>query len=501
MSENLEKNTEKRPPIVSILGHIDHGKSTLLDYIRKTNVVEKEAGGITQHISAYEVLYKREDGREEKITFLDTPGHEAFSTIRTRGANIADLAVIVVSAEDGPKPQTLEVYKHLKDKDFPFIVAITKIDKQNADIERTKQSLAEAGLYVEGYGGDISVVPISAKTGQGVEELLEMILLTSDLLDLRSEKDAMGKGFILESRLDPKRGISAVGVIKDGTVRRGLFAASGKSWTPLRLILTAENRTVDDLSFSSPIQIVGWNTLPRAGEEFLTFLTKEEALTYTDTQKSEPVTARSINITEEDRVIMPIIIKADTVGSLEAIENQIMQLGSERIVPRIISSGVGNVTESDVKLAVSTPLALLLGFHIKTDPSALSLADRSGVEIHSFDIVYELTDKLKEILSLREPKIEVEETSGAAKILKLFNTVKGKQVIGARVQSGNVALGSSFKIMRRDAEIGRGKIRELQQAKIAIKEVAEGAEFGAMVESKIEMVPGDILEVVRVVTK
>jgi translation initiation factor IF-2 len=490
---------EPRPPVVGILGHIDHGKSSLLDYIRKSNVVSTEAGGITQHISAYEVTRHSKDGRETKITFLDTPGHEAFQNVRTRGASVADIAVLIVSGEDGVKPQTLEVYKYIESAKLPFIVAITKVDKTTADVERVKQNLAENGIYVEGYGGSVSFVPVSAKTGQGIDDLLDMIVLQSEILELTGNKEELGSGIIIESRLDPKRGITAVGIIKNGTVSKSTFAASGTAMTPLRFLLDAEGNQSDELSFSSPVQIVGWDKLPPIGSEFKTFLKKDEALEYIDGQKEEakkPAAAPATDIRT-----LPIILKADTAGSLEAVQNEVAKLSRERIIPKVIAASVGTLGEGDVKLAISTPGTIILGFHTKTDSSAASLAERSGVAINLFDIIYELTDRVSTLLTEGEPRIEVEEVAGSAKVLKLFSIAKGKQVLGARVLSGRIGLGNNLKIIRRESEVGRAKVRELQQAKIASQEVLEGSEFGAMIESKLEIAPGDILEAITLVTK
>lgn len=487
---------QPRPPIVGIFGHIDHGKSTLLDFIRKSNVVEKEAGGITQHISAYEVT--RPDGR--RITFLDTPGHEAFAGVRTKGANAADIAVLVVSGEDGVKPQTLEVYKHIQEAKVPYIVAVSKMDKPNADLDRTKQNLAESGIYVEGYGGDISCVPLSAKTGSGVDDLLEMILLQADVLGLKADPEALGSGVIIESRLDPKRGISAVAVIKDGKVSKGMFAASAGAVAPLRFLLDAENKQVEELPFSSPVQIVGWDTLPLAGREFKTFLKKAEAQDFatSEMEKEKKFVPAAIGA---DMATLPLIIKADTAGSLEAVVSQIASLSRERIVPKVILAAVGSVSEHDVKLAISTPGTLILGFHTKADSAAAALAERSAVTISLFDIIYELTDKVKTLLEEKEPRIEVDEVTGSAKVLKLFSADKSKQVIGARVLTGKIGKDAMLRIIRREEEIGKGHVRELQQAKVKTPEVLEGSEFGALVESKLEIAPGDVLEAIIKVTK
>jgi translation initiation factor IF-2 len=490
-----------RPPVVAIMGHIDHGKSTLLDYIRKTNITEKEAGGITQHISAYEVVHKSEDGRESKITFLDTPGHEAFKGVRTKGAGAADIVILVVSAEDGVKPQTTEALNQIKESGTPFMIAITKIDKPSADINRTKQNMAENGIYVEGYGGDVTVVAVSAKSGEGVDELLDTILLMADLENFTGETDEPGRGIIIESRLDAKKGITATGIIKDGTVSKGMFAASAGTTVPLRFILNAEGKNVDELSFSSPVQIVGWDKLPSPGREFRTFLKKEEAAEYA--LKEEESTAAGVIKQKigEGVSALPLVIKADTAGSLEAIKHELEKVGLERIVPQIVISGVGSISESDVKVALTTPNTIVIGFNNKVDSQAALLAERLGVQIIVSSIIYELTDKVAELLKAKEPRIEVEEVIGQAKILKIFSVTKDKQVIGGRVISGRIDKGASVRIIRREAEIGTGKIKELQQAKVPTNSVGEETEFGGLIESRIEIVPSDIIEAVIMVTK
>ena len=514
----LEPKVEKevRPPVVAILGHIDHGKSTLIDYIRKTNVTKTEAGhrhaeagyglaeagGITQHISAYEVTHTSKDGRKRHITFLDTPGHEAFSSIRTRCANVADIAALIVSAEDGVKPQTLEVFKQIKECALPYLVVITKIDRPSANVLRTKQNLAENEIYVEGYGGNTPVVELSATTGKGVDEFLDMIGLISELEDKTADRDALGSGVIIESKRDAKRGISAVGIIKDGTVRPGLFAAVSGTIAPIRFLLDAEGKVVEKLSFSSPVQIVGWDKMPAIGEEFKTFLKKEEALSFAaPTPSGVEVPTRPETGVVKDIAILPLVIKADTAGSLEAITSELGKLSRERTAPRIILSSVGSINENDVKSALAATGAVILGFNTKVDPQAAHLAERSGVTILTFSIIYELTDKVKKLLSEREPKIETEEIVGISKVLKLFGITKGKQVIGGRVLSGLIKRGAVVKIIRREVEIGKGVVKELQQSKIVTDSVSEGTEFGALIESKIEVTPGDVLKAVVLVIK
>jgi translation initiation factor IF-2 len=483
------------------MGHIDHGKSTLLDAIRKTNITEKEAGGITQHISAYEIHHVTADKKPAHITFLDTPGHEAFSGIRSRGANVADIALLVVSAEDGVKPQTIEAYTLIKDGSIPFIVAITKIDKPSADVDRTKQTLAENEVYVEGYGGNVPVVAVSAKNGEGLQELLDMIVLISELEHWEAERDENGSGVIIESRRDAKKGVTAVGIIKSGTVRTGMIAASQGATAPLRFILNADSKMVEELSFSSPIQIVGWDEIPAIGVPFKTFLKKDEAQEYAISEQNK-IKAEKVDIKTAEGVIpLQLIVKADTAGSLEAVTSEIAKLSRERIVPRIVVAGVGPINENDVKTALSTSGASILGFNVKVDGGAASLAERSGISVETFNIIYELKDRVAALLESGEPRIEVEEVHGSAKVLKIFSINKDKQVIGARVNTGLFEKNAVVKILRREAEIGKGRVRELQQAKVAVDSVGEGIEFGTMVESKTEIAPGDMLEAVVTVTK
>lgn len=500
----LEQKSAKdiRPPVVAVLGHIDHGKSTLIDYIRKTNVTGTEAGGITQHASAYEITRTPKDGQSRRITFLDTPGHEAFSSIRTRCTSVADIATLIVSAEDGVKPQTLEVLKYIKACGMPYLVVITKIDKPSANIERTKQNLAENEIYVEGYGGNTPVIELSAKTGKGVEEFLDMIGLMAEMDEKTADRDALGSGIIIESRRDAQRGITAVGIIKDGTVRRGLFAASAGAVAPMRLLLDANGNAVEELTFSSPVQIVGWDKMPTIGTGFKTFLKKDEAFEFAaPTPGRVGVPTQPETGVGKDIATLPLVLKADTAGSLEAITGELRKLSREKIEPKIILSSVGNINENDVKSAQTTAGTVIIGFNTKVDSQAASLAERSGITILSFDIIYELTDKVKEFLLEREPRTEVEEIESTSKVLKLFGASKGKQVVGGRVLSGILKRGASVRIIRREAEIGRGKVKELQQSKIATDSANEGTEFGAMIESKMEIAPGDTLNTVVLVTK
>ncbi len=493
----------KRPPVVAILGHIDHGKSTLLDYIRKTHIVDEEAGGITQAISAYEV--ERTSGEKtEKITFIDTPGHEAFSGMRERGATTADIAILVVSAEDGVKKQTLEAYKEIEKAKVPFIVAINKIDKPSANVEKTKISLAEAGIYLEGYGGNISFVAISAKTGAGVDELLDLILLTAEISDLKGDATKPAEGTVIEADRDPKKGISATLVIKNGSIGPGMFVASGTAFSPTRIIENHAGKKITEATFSSPIRLVGWNKAPAVGSTFVTFTSKRDLEEYVEEakiQESKAKPAEKRDPAQSDKKIIPLIVKADVLGSVEAIEHEVRKIQSERVLIKVIYASIGDITESDIKVAGADPETLVVGFNVKIDSQAKAMIERLNLAHASFDIIYKLVEWIADRVKERTPKVEVEEVAGKAKILKFFSRTKDKQIIGGKVIDREIRLGHRVKICRRETIIGEGVIRELQQTKLKTDSVQEGFEFGAMIDSKMELAPGDVIEDIVMVEK
>lgn len=491
----------QRPPVVVIMGHIDHGKSTLLDYIRKTNIVATEAGGITQHLGAYEVEHTTAEGKKGRITFLDTPGHEAFTGIRARGAKVADIAILVVAADDGVKPQTLEALKCIKEASLPFIVAVNKIDKPAANVDRVKQNLAEHEVYVEGYGGDVSVVPISALTGTGVSELLDMIVLTADLQELKGDESKGGSGVVIENYLDTKKGISATLVIKDGTIESGSYVVAEDSFSPVRIFESTLGKAIKKASFSTPVKIIGWNKLPPVGAVFSVVDNKREAeeivRQYTLELKKAPARAE----TNENKVTIPVIIKADAMGSMEGIMHELAKIKHDKVAIKIVASGIGSINESDVKLVQSKPETILIGFNVSPDPKARPLLERTAVVYKEYKIIYELIEFLRDTLTAKIPKEYIEEVTGRAKILALFSKTKDKQILGGKVQEGSLILGSEVRILRRDAVIGTGKIRELQVQKVKESEVREGFECGMMIESKTEIAQGDKVECVRVVEK
>jgi len=509
--ENAKKNTAVRPPVVVIMGHIDHGKSTLLDYIRKTNVVMDEAGGITQNISAYEVIHKNSDGKEQKITFLDTPGHAAFSKMRERGALIADIAILIVSAEDGVKQQTIEAWKTINDMKLPAIVAINKIDKPNANVEKTKQELAENEIYLENYGGKIPCTEISAKTGQGVDDLLSLILILAEMENFTGNTEENASGFVIEADLDPKRGIQATLLIKNGTMEKGMIVAVEDSISPTRTLYNFKGEMINSASLSSPVRICGFDKLPQVGAEFKTFQNKKEAQEYASNQKTKnQSTSRTSEAKDNeadncDKKIIPILLKADVAGSLEAIEKEIGKIKcggeTENAKFKIISRGVGPICLSDVKNISDKDDTIIIGFNVKADRSAIEFAEQVGKKIFLFDIIYKMTEWLEEEMEKRRPKVETEEIKGRAKIIRTFSRTKERQIVGGKVLEGRMILNGTVKIMRRDFEIGRGRIVNLEQNKAKASEVPEGSEFGMMIEAKTEMAQGDVIELFSVTKK
>jgi translation initiation factor IF-2 len=486
----------KRPPIVVIMGHIDHGKSTLLDYIRKSNVVEGEAGGITQHLSAYVVAHTTKEGSNEKITFLDTPGHAAFQKMRLRGADVADIAILIVSAEDGVKPQTLEALASIKTAGIPYIVAINKIDKPDANIPRTQASLIENEIYIEGMGGDIPFALISAKSGEGVSDLLDLIILAADLAELKGDVNAPAVGTVLEGNLDTKRGTTATVIVKDGTLKSGSFIVCGNVFAPVRIMEDFLGKPIKEASLSEPVQIVGFNEIPAVGASFVTVPTKKEAEAMIEQYKLDTTTAPRFE--KSNLPFIPLLIKADVLGTLDAIKHELSKFESDRIGVRVIGAGVGDITPLDIQNVSATKNAIIVGFNVKVERTAAELAERLNVEIDTFDIIYELSEWLNTALKNRTPKREEEVVSGKAKILKEFSTQKNTHVLGGRMEEGTLKLKQTVRIIRREIEIGKGTITNLQQSKSDITSISDG-EFGMQITTKAELAPGDYIEGVDIV--
>ncbi len=500
MSTNSKNsNIVARQPVIAVLGHVDHGKSSLLDFIRKSNVVDGEAGGITQRISAYEVQYKFADKTVRPITFLDTPGHAAFQSMRERGVEIADIAILIVSAEDGVKAQTLEAWKTIDSHKLPYVVAINKIDKPGADIQKTKNSLVEHGIYIEGYGGEVPCVEISAKAGTGIDSLLETLVLLVDMHNLTADLSTDATGYVLESFVDPKRGISATLILKDGTLATSGSIVAGMSLSPIRIIEDFAGRPIKSPHAGQPIKVTGFDEIPASGAIFVSSDDKKvmEKL-QSETKQNTVKTVLDPRLYRNAKVVIPVVIKADSLGTLDAVKLELKKKETDEVKIKIIAEGVGNISEGDIMLASSDEKTVILGFTVKMEAKARDQADRFKITPELFDIIYKLSEWFDTLLESRLPFEEKEAVLGTLKILRTFSSQKDKHVIGGRVETGKIQNGSVVKIIRRGVELGRGRIVELQSQKIKTDVVNEGNECGLMVESKFEMIQNDILESVHV---
>ncbi len=481
----------ERPPVVAVLGHVDHGKSTLLDFIRKSNTVAKEAGGITQKIAAYEI-----EREKKKITFIDTPGHAAFQAIRKRGASVADIAILVVAADDGVKAQTLEALREIREAKTPFVVAINKIDKPNSDMQRTISSLLEQNVFLEKYGGDVPWAAVSAKVGTGVDELLDLILLVAELQELKGERSVPAEGFVIEAHRDQKRGMAATLIIKNGSLGSGMFVLAGEALSPVRIMENSFGKQIKEATFSSPVQLIGFDELPEVGSAFKTLEKKRDAENAQEAAKSaKPKPYTVLSEENSQRFLLPAVVRADSQGSLDAILFELPKLEDEHSGLKVIGAGLGNISEGDIKLGVaSKEPVVVIGFNVAIDPIAQVLADRDGVRVETFDIIYKLTERLQELLKNARPKRTIEEIVGRAKVLKQFSTRKDEHVVGGSVSTGFIERGGTLRVSRRNVVLGSGKIVNIQTNKQNVDRVHEGSEFGAQIESNFEIAVGDILE-------
>lgn len=507
MPDDSKQNLTPRSPVVVVMGHVDHGKTTLLDYIRKSNVAGKEAGGITQSIGAYEITHQIKDSQHptshisRKITFIDTPGHEAFTKMRSRGASIADLAILVVAAEEGLKPQTKEVIKILNETKTPFVVAINKIDKPEANIEKVKNELTAEGVLLEGYGGHISFEPISAKTGQNVDKLLDLILLSADYEGLTFDPAAPASGFILEAKVDPRRGLEVTTIVKNGTLKQNDDIATASAKGKIKILENFLGKKTSELEPSSPALIIGFETLPQVGEEF---------------HAGKNISAESVNkiispmnrgITQssaQDETAIKFIIKASDSGSLEALSAIMKALPCEKLV-LILDESVGDIGDNDIKNAAASR-AIIIGFKNKISKSSKNLADIQKVRIVVNDIVYHLIKDVETILM----KPEAAAVTGRLEVLAVFNQQKlAKQLIGGKVLDGVMKNRANFEIHRvtppsPDADplkpadtdhhlVGHGKILSLQSGKLEINQVEASKECGLIANSSMAIQKGDYI--------
>ncbi len=485
MIKTPKDNLILRAPVVVVLGHIDHGKTTLLDFIRKSRVAEKETGGITQHVGAYEIEQKG-----KKITFIDTPGHEAFSQIRSRGAHTADIAVLVVDATESVKTQTKEAISHIKKAEIPIIVAINKMDKSEANPEKVKRELIREDITVESMGGKVPSVEVSAKTGKGVPDLLELILLIAEMENLKTNTSKSAEGVIIEAFQDSKRGAIATLLINEGRLKVGQIVGTESALGKVKGLADFRGKAIKEALPSQPVIMMGFGKVPWVGESFRVFETFEEA--ENNLKKEKELGPETIDL-QDDQKIFNLILKTDVLGSLEALEEILRALPQERIVLRILKSEVGEVNESDIKSA-SQAKAKILAFRVKTNAVAQNLAERERVRIMNFEIIYELVEGVRKYMEkLVEPEI-VRKDLGKLKVLVVFLTEKNRQIVGGKIVEGEVKKGQVFIEVLRNNEIkGTGRMINLQKNKKDVDRATKGDECGILYEGDIKIEQGDIV--------
>ncbi|MGC9162675.1 MAG: translation initiation factor IF-2 [Thiomonas sp.] len=492
-----------RAPVVTVMGHVDHGKTSLLDYIRRTKVASGEAGGITQHIGAYHVQTPR-----GIITFLDTPGHEAFTAMRARGAKATDIVILVVAADDGVMPQTKEAISHAKAAGVPLVVALNKIDKPGANPDRVRQELIAEGVVPEEYGGDSPFVPVSAKTGQGIDELLEQILLQAEVLELKAPVDAPAKGLVIESRLDKGRGPVATVLVQSGTLKRGDVVLAGSAYGRVRAMLDENGKPVTEAGPSIPVEIQGLTEVPSAGEEIMVLLDERKAREialfrqgkYRDVKLARQQAAKLENMFEqmgENSKTLPLIIKADVQGSQEALVHALTRLSTPEIKVQIVHAGVGGISESDVNLAIASN-AVIIGFNTRADTGARKLAENNGIDIRYYNIIYDAVDEIKAAMSGMLTPEKKEETLGLVEIRQVFRIPKVGAVAGCMVLSGVVRRSAQVRVLRNNVVIHTGELDSLKRFKDDVREVKEGFECGLSLKNFQDIEVGDQLEVFEV---
>jgi translation initiation factor IF-2 len=483
-----------RPPVVTVMGHVDHGKTTLLDVIRKTNVTAREAGAITQHIGAYQALV---NGR--KITFLDTPGHEAFTAMRARGAQVTDIVTLVVAADDGVMPQTVEAIDHAKAAKVPIVVALNKIDKLDANPERVKQQLADLGLVIEEWGGDTVCVPISAKQGQGIPDLLENLFLVADILELKADHDSAAEGVVIEAKLDKTKGPLATLLVQKGSLKRGDVVVAGSAWGKIRAMFDDQGKQVQKAEPSTPVEVLGLNEVTTSGDRFAALPDEHEARSIVEKQKYvRPHPALSLSVLSsqisDGRIKeLNIVLKTDVEGSIEPIRTSIERLGTEKTKARVIHAASGSIAESDVLLA-SASKGTIIGFNAPTSPGATQLADAEGVGIHHYDVIYKLIEDMDRTLKGMLEPTYAEVLTGRAEVRAVFPRGKLGKIAGLYVMEGKVSRDAQAKILRQNKVIGSSRVSSLKRFKEDVAEASTGLECGVGLEGTADFQTGDIIE-------
>lgn len=484
--DKKNQNLQTRPPIVVVLGHVDHGKTTLLDAIRKTNVVAKESGGITQHIGAYQVEYNG-----KLITFIDTPGHEAFCQMRSRGAKTADIAILVVAGEEGVKPQTKEVINCIKTEEIPTIVVVNKMDNPRANFEKTIGELEKEGLVVEQRGGKIPAIKVSARDGMGINDLLEMIILMAEIEELKADISKPASGVVIESYMDSRRGAIATFLVLEGTLKTGQWVACGNAYGKIKSLEDYRGQKIEQTMPSTPTIVSGLNEVPIVGSKFMVVENEQSALAGVAADKTEI----NFNLPKKDKMVN-IILKTDVHGSLEAIGESLAKLELEEIGLNVLKANVGDINEADVKSAYPSG-AIIIGFRVKTPKDVENMAQRSGVKIRNYDIIYELFEGIKkDAAKLLDPSIEKEDL-GKLKVVAIFRKEKTRMIVGGKVIEGKIVNKTQIDIMRGEEKIGSGRIVQLQHNKQDMAEVEKGREAGILFEGDAIIEEGDILECYR----
>lgn len=490
----------KRPPIVTVMGHVDHGKTTLLDYIRKTRVTEKEAGGITQHIGASCVNYMG-----NTIVFLDTPGHEAFTSMRARGAQVTDIAILVVAADDGVKPQTLEALNHAKAAGVPVVVAVNKIDKPDAKPERVRQQLSDYGLAPEEWGGDTIMVDVAAKTGIGVDQLLEMVLLVAEMQELKADPDALPEGTVIEANLDKGKGPVATVIVQNGTLRRGNIIHTETSWGKVRAMIDDAGNSIESAGPSTPVEILGLENVPQPGEKFSTLATEREARDIMsnneferrvmDQSKSKRLTLEELyeKMQTEEIPQLRIVLKCDVQGSIEAFHASLMKMSTNSVSINIVHEGVGRISESDVMLA-SASNAIIIGFNVRPDSNAKKIAEAEGVQIRLYQVIYDMLDDVRAAMEgMLAPELR-EHTLGLAEIREIFRVPKIGNIAGCRVTEGLLRRSAKVRLIRDGVVFWNGELSGLKHFKDDVREIKAGNECGLSFDKFQDFRVGDVVE-------
>jgi translation initiation factor IF-2 len=499
--EDDDADMVARPAVVTVMGHVDHGKTSVLDALRKTDVVRGEAGGITQHIGAYQITT---DGGQ-KVTFLDTPGHAAFTSMRARGAKATDIVILVVAADDGVMPQTIEAINHAKAAEVPIIVAINKCDKPAAEPQRVKNELLQHEIFVEDLGGEIQAVEVSAHTRAGLDTLEEAIILQSEILELKSNPDRAGEGVIVEAKLDKGRGPVGTLLIQRGTLRVGDILVAGAEWGRVRALINDRGENVMEAGPSQPVEVLGLNGTPEAGDVFVVVENEaraREVASYRQGLRRDKRVGGAgrtsldqmlLQLKASERKELPIIVKSDVQGSAEAIVQAMEKLGNDEVSARVIHSGVGGITEADITLADASG-APVIGFNVRANAQARDAARQTGIEIRYYSVIYDLVDDVKAAMSgLLSPELR-ETFIGNAQILEVFNISKVGKVAGCRVTEGNVRRGAKVRLIRDDVVIHEGTLSTLKRFKDEVKEVLSGQECGMAFENYQDMRAGDVIE-------